>query len=346
MRLSPLDIEQIFLKKLQTDSAFLWPLVVRQIDEEHIALSLNHNDVWLAVQYGTALQTLVRSTMLDVEPQDTVIITRHISTSIFEHFKNTGVSLIDINGNYLIQNEHFVAIRLDRPNEYPTSRRIKQLFANETGVVARLLALESARTFYSVNDVYQALLERGGEVSLSTVSRALRGLEGELVILKSRARIETVQPDVVLRQLVDNYSPPHIIKTWHIKVPADHKTAFIHDIIQDTRWVWDGATSASSWLNTPLTTPSLLVGADVDHTTMLALEELSSKRFYNTVVHATTDSFPFFDARSGVASPLETLLTLAQGDKRDQELAEALFGMLTTPDHSVLEREYVPDFKP
>lgn len=82
------------------------------------------------------------------------------------------LSALDLSGNYMIQTPDLVAVRLDQPNAYPSSRDIQQVFANDTSEVARLLLLAPTRTFHSVTEVYEVCRQRGGTISLPTVSRA------------------------------------------------------------------------------------------------------------------------------------------------------------------------------
>lgn len=251
------------------------------------------------------------------------------------------LSALDLSGNYMIQTPDLVAVRLDQPNAYPSSRDIQQVFANDTSEVARLLLLEPTRTFHSVTEVHEVCRQRGGTISLPTVSRALKGLHEEVVIHKARGQIRLLQARVVWDQLTAHYNAPRPQSTWQLRLDPDRRVEQLNALLGVGAWVWDGLTSASRWsATTPALVPTLWARSGA-----LApeqLRELESRRFYNTIVHAISDGLPFFDARGHVASPLECALALMQGDKRDQEVAASLSEALLTPDHPLLDAAYEP----
>ena len=84
--------------------------------------------------------------------------------------------------------------------------------------MGRLLLARRVR-YGSVNEIARAIQMLGGGLSLSAVSKVLKGLEEELIIEKSCAGIALLQPEKLLQKLGENYRPPKIFETLKLKIP-------------------------------------------------------------------------------------------------------------------------------
>jgi len=246
-----------------------------------------------------------------------LLIVPYLSKTIVEMLERENLSGLDLNGNYLIQSPEMAAIRLDRENRFPESQPIKKIFSGNSSLVGRLL-LSSQRSFDSVNKVCSAIRDLGGSLSLSTVSKVLKGLENELVIEKSRAGIVLIQPDKLIQRLEEDYRPPKVIATMQIKINSLQDFGKI--VTPPVRWILSGESSTERYT---VTTPGEI--STIYTTDLGNLERYENERFYNVVLKQTFDSFPYFDARKRDrlpwSSPIQCYLELSKLDKRERELA-------------------------
>lgn len=255
----------------------------------------------------------------NIGKQNLLLIVPFLSKSIVEILEKEGLSGLDLSGNYLIQSSEMLAIRLDQENQYRESQPIKKIFSGNSALVGRLF-LSTKKRFDSVNEVYSAIRELGGSLSLSTVSKVLKGLENELVIEKGRGGIAVIQPDKLLQRLKEDYRPPKIDAILQLKLPHNIIRNFGNLLLPSARWVLSGESSVERYA---VTTPSEIVMIYTKE--FNDLEKYEDERFYNVVLKKTFDSFPYFDVqernRLRWASPIQCYLELSKLDKREQELA-------------------------
>ena len=120
-----------------------------------------------------------------------------------------GVSALDLCGNgvVIVPGEWFVC-RTGKPNLYPQSFPIKNVFRGTSSLVARVFLWRP--TYDAVGEIREEIERRGGAVALSTVSKALARLEDELIVGRQSGKIRLLQPDKLLQRLVENYRPPEV----------------------------------------------------------------------------------------------------------------------------------------
>ncbi len=263
------------------------------------------------------LDDLLAAGKHDVQP---VLVVPYLSDGIAEQLERFGISGLDLNGNYLILTDDLVAIRLDRPNEYPESRDIKKVYSYNSSIVGRFLLVED-RTFEQVNEIYDGIQGLGGGISLSTVSKVLKSLDEDMIISKKRGEIRLLQPGKLLDRLCAGYREPRLGRSYKLKLRKGEEEEFLSEFLGADNWVWSGETSAEAYAAT--TTPrTRLAYFDEPTPDMKALHmRFGDDRFYNCVVRQTDDDFVYFDRRGQWASPVETYLALSQLDKREREIA-------------------------
>lgn len=246
-----------------------------------------------------------------------VLITPYLSTGVVEHLESMQISGLDLNGNYYIVTPELVAVRLDQKNQYPSSRDIKKIFSSKSSIVSRFLMREN-RTFAQVNDIASGIEACGGGISLSTISKVLKGLEDELMIDRSGGTIRVLQPDKILERLKRDYQRPSTNKQYKLRLPGD--VSEMSKLLEGTlgRWVWSGETSAQRYATT---TPETIRRAYTSGT-IAGLEEYQDSKFYNCILELTNDDYVYFDADGFWASQIETYLSLSQLDKRDKQVAD------------------------
>lgn len=74
----------------------------------------------------------------------------------------------------------WLVYRTGQPNAYPSSRYIKSVYRGRSSLVSWVLLLQ--RSFDTVSAVRREVLERGGRISLGTVSKVLMSLEEDLLV--------------------------------------------------------------------------------------------------------------------------------------------------------------------
>ncbi|MBI5883728.1 MAG: hypothetical protein HZB91_11565 [Elusimicrobia bacterium] len=251
-----------------------------------------------------------------------LLVVPFLSQTIVELLNREGVSGIDLSGNYLIQTPGILAVRLDQKNRFPESQPIKNIFAGSSSIVGRLFLSEKKR-YESVNEVFGAIRTLGGSLSLSAVSKVLKGLEDELIIEKGNKGISLLQPEKLLQRLEGGYRPPKITATIRLQLPRKGFKSF-QDLSEalppSARWVLSGQSSTDRY---GITTQEEVTTAYV--TDLGVWAQYESDRIYDAALNRTADSFPYFDAQTHnklrYASPIQCYLELSKLDKREHEIA-------------------------
>jgi hypothetical protein len=250
------------------------------------------------------------------------LLVPHLSDGIAHELEQYGVSGFDLNGNYIILTAGLVAIRFDQPNAYPQSRDIKKVYSYNSSIVGRFLLVEN-RVFEQVNEIYEGIQKRGGGISLSTVSKVLKGLDEEMIISKKRGEIRLLQSEKLLDRLQDGYREPRTGRRIELKLPEGEAARLLSDALGTENWVWSGESSAGAYA---ATTPARVRTAYIPKlaTAMDALGQFEDSRFYNCILEQTDDDYVYFDRREEWASPVEAYLALSQMDKREREVARSI----------------------
>ncbi len=259
-----------------------------------------------------------------------VVVVRYLTSSVIEVLSRyaVGVGAVDLNGNYMLVGDDFVAVRQDRQNKYPNSRAIKNIYAGDTSMVARLMLLNE-NTYSSVSEVQEALNRHGGTLALSTVSKALKALDTDVMIEKSRDAISILQAERLLKTLEERYQRPREGEKLRLKINPDELDDLLNRTLGAGNWVRAPEDSSARYTATnPPLENNIYVKAD-RWQQIEELESLVDERFYNTTLIATPDKWVFFDQKDGWASALESYLALRnRGGKRELETASELLRRL------------------
>ena len=255
---------------------------------------------------------------------DPMLLVPCLSERVVELLEQEQVSGIDLNGNYFIPLPDFLAVRLDKRNRYPESREIKNIFSGNSAIVARFLLREN-RSYAQVNEIHQGIRSLGGEISLSTVSKGLQGLQDELMIEKGPNTIRVLQAKKMLDALRKNYQKPRVSRTLKLKLPEIHpeKEAILIETLGEASWIWSGPSSAEHYVPT-VSTRILEAYTRAKTNVMDRLSKWENNRFFNCTLMQTGQAFVYFDRQDAWSSPLECYLALSQLDKREQELAREI----------------------
>jgi hypothetical protein len=230
--------------------------------------------------------------------------------------------------------------RTGEPNLFKNSAVIKNVYRNNTSMVARLFAavpeFDSVSAIQNEVNARNPFVQKGRSkpMQLGTVSKALKGLTDDLVVDRTEG-IRLLQPEKLLRQLVDNYEPLRGARTRRISIPktgSKLKEQLRQQLAATTfPVVASGLSSVSRYATMARGEMIQLFTPRIDALQTL-LHGKETTAFADVELIETREESIFFDARieQGFpwASPLQTYLELMAGDKRDRETAEQLEDLL------------------
>ena len=331
------------LEILRSGEVDLTPLTVQETVIEpglvprrpDVALRLSWGD-WSAVFAGEiigvstpkalegALAQARRYGGADVLP---LVITPYLSPESLRRCLDEEVSAFDLGGNAAIVVPGRVAVcRTGAPNQYPASRDIKSIYRGKSSLVPRVFLLFPR--FELVGDILTEIRRRGGDLSLGTVSKVLKGLEDDLVVRKQPS-IEVLQAGRLLDRLVENYAADRVKP----RTSADIKLDLSSDSLWKLRRACDQlelrCVGASLGPDDPVPDtgiPNIYV-EDLDRV-MSAMDLSPVPRFGTVTLLESTDLRVYFDRRDREgffwSSPLQRYLELAVSGKRERELGAVL----------------------
>jgi hypothetical protein len=273
-----------------------------------------------------------------------LVLVPYLSEERLGALERDGVSGLDLCGNgVLVVPGQLLVYRTGFPNRFRGGGTIKNVYRKDSSVVARLFLLKPA--FGSVSAALAEINRRQGEVTLATVSKVCAQLDEDLVLERKRdeasggVRLRLLQPDKLLDLLAQNYTPPEVTRSF------TGKTALAPEALRQALGRWQETTGGEG--------RAVLTGAcSVDAYAVMAREPVQTfycsdldgllaslgggvreaTRFANVTLLETRDGFAYFDRRPGlVASPVQTYLELAAGDKRDRETAGQVRRVILDP---------------
>jgi hypothetical protein len=245
------------------------------------------------------------------------------------------ISGVDLCGNgVVVVPDVFAVFRSGGKNRFTSSAPIKNIYRKNSSMVGRVFLFRSG--YETVQEVCTEINRRNllvkrwdkKAMSLSTVSKALKTLQEDLIIFREKS-IRLLQPEKLLQKLSENYTPPNIKARIRLKVSEGIGT--IGDLLREESQALGlplAATGMSSVGRYAVMQRGDLLSVYCPRLDIL-LNRLSgseSDRFPNLELIETEDETVFFDGRMEEdfwwASPVQVYLELMAGDKRDRETAE------------------------
>jgi hypothetical protein len=260
-----------------------------------------------------------------------------LSEAQLKQLESEGISGIDLCGNaVVIAPGKFYVFRTGGKNRFPSWAPIKNIYRKNTSMVGRVLL---ARPEYeAVQEIQNEISRRNplvvlGDkkpIGLSTVSKALKSLEEDLIVARNGG-IRLLQGDKLLNKLAVNYEPPRVAGGVQIKIQEDPETLrnLVTEVSQKTGLpvVATGTSSVSRYTVMPRGDLLSVYCPKLEPLRVL-LPGSRTDRFPNLELIEVEDETVYFDARQEEgfwwASPVQVYLELMTGDKRDQETAEQL----------------------
>ena len=253
-----------------------------------------------------------------------MIVVPYLREAQLDELQQNQVSGIDLSGNGVVAiPERLLVYRTGQPNKFPDSTPSKFAYRGTTSLVAR--AFLCRNSFDSLADIEQEIRSRGADIALSTISKALKRLESDLIVDRSRDTIRLRQPEKLLEKLAESYKEPEINKrlTCSIDVPIEKLFSLLPE---QSKSVLTGRSSIDAYAVMGRSEWPVLYTTRID-----ALMEgwgdriKETSRFIDLELRQNNDVTVYFDARMkndvAYASPIQVYLELTAGDKREREIA-------------------------
>ncbi len=258
-----------------------------------------------------------------------------------QELESEGLSGIDLCGNGVVMVPGtFAVFRSGGKNRFPSSALIKNIYRKNSSMVGRAFLLCAA--YQTVQEIRTMINQRNllvsrwdkKPMSLSTVSKALKTLEDDLIVTREET-IRLLQPDKLLEKLRENYEPPTVKERVRLKISEENGK--IWKLLSEQSQMLDLPVMASG--SSSVNQYTVMQGGDLFSVYCPKVEGLlkqlagsQSDRFPNLELLLIEDEAVYFDARQvgnfWWASPVQSYLELMAGDKRDQEIAEQLKSLI------------------
>lgn len=274
-----------------------------------------------------------------------LLLLPYLKPEQLEELDRLGISGIDLCGNGVITIPGRLKVyRTGQSNRFRSSATIKNVYRGKTSLVARMFA--SRNSFESVQLLRDEIVKRDPltenrltkPIGLSTVSKALKTLEQDLIISReddSNIAIRLLQRDRLMDQLLKNDEP--LERRRQVKFKADASEESLNDWISarletlDVPVVATGLASTSRYAvmqRGPVIQLYTTSISEVVEAFTIGGDSKEVDRFENIVLIESERVVDYFDARTNEpfpwASPLQTWLELMRGDKRDRETAKQI----------------------
>jgi DNA-binding transcriptional ArsR family regulator len=182
--------------------------------------------------------------------------------------------------------------------------------------------------FGSVNEIYEEIKRRGGEITLPTVSKALKALEEELLVGRDDEGIRLLDAGRLLDLLARNYRRPLVRRCLRGKL-ADRNAALVRMAAdakaQNIQLVGDDPTR---YVVMPGAEQQLTVYTPSIETALRGMDFTETNRFPEVELRETDEPTVYFDRREEDGfywtSPVEVYLSLLAGGKRESETAKQM----------------------
>jgi DNA-binding HxlR family transcriptional regulator len=274
-----------------------------------------------------------------------LLLVPYLSEELLLELESEQISGLDLCGNgVLIAPGKFTFFRTGYLNRFTSSRPLKNVYRDVSSLVARTFLLQP--NYSEVGELQQKIAQCGGVVSPATVSKVLRELEEDQIILRVRQAdrpqtraLTLLQPDKLLRRLEDNYAPPRLRNTFLGKVNLDphalQEALCVSAQRSGVRLIATGIGSASRYASLAMEN-TLSVYTDDLESLIQYLPAVPTPRFPNLSIQETDDPTVFFDPRPDEegfpwASPITALLEMAHGEQRLAQSAEQVRERLLRP---------------
>jgi hypothetical protein len=254
-----------------------------------------------------------------------MVLVPHISKETAERLQEEEVSGLDFSGNVVVIAGDWLVLRTEHPNRFPSSQPLKNVYEGKSALVGRVLL--SRPTYDMVKEVRQEIERRGGSISMGTVSKVLKVLEGDLIVQKDGG-VRLIQPGRLLDRLASHYEGPTVGRRRTGK--ASLAGSFYDALLEEAAHagVRVAGRSEALYVIAPTSEERTFIYVSRLGNWLDALPFQETERFANVEFAETDDEGVFFDTqeRDGFpwCSKLQIYLELVQGGKRERDAATQL----------------------
>jgi len=255
-----------------------------------------------------------------------MVVLPYLGPDALERLVSAQVSGIDLSGNGIVLVlGHLFVYRTGEKNKFPASAPIRNVYRGTTSLVARVFFVR--RAFPSVTEVLREITHRGGETSMSTVSKALRGLQEDLIVGRE-GDIRLLQPPKLLDLLASNYRGPDVVHCVRGRVedmPSALKRFTANAREFDLSLVGN---SPSRYVVLPSSEETVDIYTSSIDELLRNVAFRETNRFPNVRLLESRDQTVYFDRREADGfywvSPLQAYLGLASEGKREQQASQQI----------------------
>jgi hypothetical protein len=154
----------------------------------------------------TAQQLTAYLSRIDDKNIVPLLIVPYMGIQQAKTLQREGISWMDLSGNMVIRSPNGVYIeRTGKKNMFPDTSPIKKVFEGTSSLVSRALLLKK-EPFKTLYEVTNFIIDRGGNITLSTVSKVMTSLEEGLLVTKTDAGISVTKREKLLEKLAEGYA--------------------------------------------------------------------------------------------------------------------------------------------
>ncbi len=254
-----------------------------------------------------------------------IIVLPYLAPKQLDTLVDMQISGVDLSGNgVVIVPERLLVYRTGKPNKFRESAPTRFAYRGATSLVARVFLCRPS--YESLADIKDEIRKRGGGVSISTISKALKRMEEDIIVKKEPGNIALLQADSLLEKLAANYRTVRVRRK--VNCAADIPLCeLLAQRMRAARRVLSGRSSVELYAVMGCDEKPVIYTDDA----LAVLDQWGdvvrrTDRFYDFELHETNGLAVFFDARTKenipYASPVQTYLECATGDKRFEEVAQ------------------------
>jgi hypothetical protein len=239
------------------------------------------------------------------------------------------VSGVDLCGNgVVVVPGKICVVRTGNPNLYPDSRPLSNPFRGRSAIVARML-LKKQR-WEKLSDLAAAIEANGVKISLGQVSKAIQAMKEELLVSKSNAAIELIDPLALLDRLAAEWRGLFARGSRALRLPDGLNWADALSSNPLLRWAMTGESSVARYAMFSQAGPRKIAVSSLPLAlTLLGGDVEQIPNFADVQLREIEEPGCYFDNavdEQGVrwASKLQTWLELQAGDARQREAAADL----------------------
>jgi hypothetical protein len=255
-----------------------------------------------------------------------LVVIPYLSPENLERLAANNVSGVDLCGNgvVIVPGEWFV-YRTGAKNKFPSSMPIKNIYRGASSLVPRAFLMRPE--FDSVGDVYDEIRKREGQITLPTVSKALKALQDDLLVVREQG-IRLVDAGRLLDRLEREYRKP--ICRRRLPGRAPNRETSLAKMIFNAKEnnIPVVAEDPSAYAVMPSSEQTINIFTPSIDSLLRGVEFTEDKRFPDVIVCETDDPTVYFDRQWKRdfywMSPIELYLELRAGGKREQETADQM----------------------